>query len=126
MIRAVDPLTARQRAVYDFVRKAIEETGVAPSVREIGDAFGITSPNGVICHLRVLERRGYLTRRSGGQARNLQLANEELLSLHVTHDLAARLRARAEEAGVPIGDFVRRALEEAYGRKSLAMLGRIS
>ena len=37
-------------------------SGYGPTVREIGDEFGIKSPNGVMCHLKALEKKGLITR----------------------------------------------------------------
>ena len=51
-------LTERQQAVYDMIRDLIVQRGYGPTVREIGEQFGIKSPNGVMCHLRALERKG--------------------------------------------------------------------
>jgi repressor LexA len=67
-------LTDRQLEVYEFIREKIESRGYGPTVREIGDAFGISSPNGVMCHLRALEKKG-LIRREGRHARAIQLVN---------------------------------------------------
>ena len=43
----VDGLTPRQRLVLDFIREAIERRGYPPSMREIGEAVGLTSPSSV-------------------------------------------------------------------------------
>jgi len=51
-------LTDRQREIYEFIRKKIESRGYGPTVREIGENFGIKSPNGVMCHLKALEKKG--------------------------------------------------------------------
>jgi len=55
-------LTKRQKAVYEFIRDKIQNRGYGPTVREIGDNFGISSPNGVMCHLKALEKKGIITR----------------------------------------------------------------
>jgi len=55
-------LTERQQEVFDFVKEKILKRGYGPSVREIGAAVGISSPNGVMCHLKALERKGNITR----------------------------------------------------------------
>lgn len=55
-------LTARQRAVLDFISVSITDRGYPPTLREIGNHLGIRSTNGVNDHLRALERKGYLTR----------------------------------------------------------------
>jgi repressor LexA len=57
-------LTARQREIYDFLKDKIVNRGYGPTVREIGARFGIRSPNGVMCHLKALERKGLITRES--------------------------------------------------------------
>ena len=56
------PLTARQQQVYDYIREKISTRGYGPTVREIGEFIGIKSPNGVMCHLRALERKGMISR----------------------------------------------------------------
>jgi repressor LexA len=55
-------LTKRQRAILDFIVEAVEKRGFPPSVREIGDAVGLSSPSTVHAHLGTLEERGYLRR----------------------------------------------------------------
>src|SRR5262245_27169036 len=55
-------LTSRQKEIYDFIREKIESRGYGPTVREIGQAFDIKSPNGVMCHLKALEKKRLLTR----------------------------------------------------------------
>jgi repressor LexA len=65
-------LTERQREVYDFIRDKIESRGYGPTVREIGQEFDIRSPNGVMCHLKALEKKGLILR-EGFSARAIQL-----------------------------------------------------
>lgn len=65
-------LTERQREIYDFIQQKIEGRGYGPTVREIGLAFEIRSPNGVMCHLKALEKKG-LIKREGFSARAIQL-----------------------------------------------------
>src|SRR5438876_9502910 len=65
-------LTDRQREIYEFIRGKIEGRGYGPTVREIGLGFGIKSPNGVMCHLKALEKKG-LIKREGFSARAIQL-----------------------------------------------------
>ena len=57
-----DGLTARQRLVLETVRASVEQRGYPPSMREIGDAVGLTSPSSVKHQLTALERKGYLRR----------------------------------------------------------------
>jgi len=65
-------LTERQREIYDFIRDKIESRGYGPTVREIGLAFEIRSPNGVMCHLKALEKKEMI-KREGFSARAIQL-----------------------------------------------------
>jgi len=68
-----EQLTRRQRAVYEYIRDRILNRGYGPTVREIGERFQISSPNGVMCHLKALERKG-LIRREPNMSRAIQLA----------------------------------------------------
>jgi len=74
-------LTERQQNVYDMIRELIVERGYGPTVREIGEHFGIKSPNGVMCHLRALERKGLITR-SPNKSRAIELTNAADRSAH--------------------------------------------
>src|SRR5437764_6981157 len=67
-------LTDRQREIYEFIREKIEGRGYGPTVREIGVAFDIKSPNGVMCHLKALEKKGLIIR-EGFSARAIQLVD---------------------------------------------------
>ncbi|MGW6005128.1 transcriptional repressor LexA [Oerskovia enterophila] len=57
-----DGLTARQRLVLETIRSSVEQRGYPPSMREIGEAVGLTSPSSVKHQLTTLERKGYLRR----------------------------------------------------------------
>jgi repressor LexA len=56
------PLTARQRQVLEFIDSEVRQRGYPPSVREIGDAVGLSSPSTVHAHLAALQDKGYLRR----------------------------------------------------------------
>lgn len=53
-------LTLKQRAILEFIVEKIRKEGIAPTFREIGRRFGISSTNGVKAHLEALERKGYI------------------------------------------------------------------
>jgi repressor LexA len=57
-----DGLTERQRAILEFIVAQQQQRGYPPSVREIGEAVGLTSPSTVHTHLATLQRRGFLRR----------------------------------------------------------------
>jgi repressor LexA len=71
----LDRLTARQKEVYEFIRDKIRNRGYGPTVREIGTNFDIASPNGVMCHLKALEKKGLITREPN-MSRAIQLSTE--------------------------------------------------
>jgi len=74
-MEAAQTLTDRQREVYHFIRDLIRTRGYGPTVREIGYEFGIRSPNGVMCHLKALEKKGLIIREKN-MSRAIQLATE--------------------------------------------------
>ena len=57
-----DGLTPRQRLVLETIRSCVEQRGYPPSMREIGEAVGLTSPSSVKHQLTTLERKGFLRR----------------------------------------------------------------
>ena len=59
---AVDGLDRRARAVYEAVREAVATHGYPPSLREIGEQVGLTSPSSVKHQLDKLERLGLVRR----------------------------------------------------------------
>ncbi len=64
-------LTSRQREIFNFVIGFIKERGYPPSVREVGEHFNIY-PRAAFDHLKALERKGYLKRRSS-MSRGLEI-----------------------------------------------------
>jgi len=74
-MESFEALTERQQAVYHFIRDKIRNRGYGPTVREIGQNFGIRSPNGVMCHLKALEKKGVINREPN-MSRAIQLAME--------------------------------------------------
>src|SRR4029453_2365914 len=59
---AATGLTSRQREILEVIDRYMRERGYPPSVREIGEAVGLTSPSTVHNHLAALQRRGLLRR----------------------------------------------------------------
>lgn len=55
-------LTQRQRMVLEVIRDSVQRRGYPPSMREIGEAVGLTSTSSVSHQLRTLQRKGYLRR----------------------------------------------------------------
>jgi len=72
-------LTDRQKDVYELIRSLIQDRGYGPTVREIGENFGIKSPNGVMCHLRALEKKGLIVRKAN-KSRAIELVGDHARS----------------------------------------------
>jgi SOS-response transcriptional repressor LexA len=81
----LDGLTARQVEIFEFIRASVESNGYPPSMREIGRAFDIRSPNGVMCHLHALEKKGKIVRRSRS-ARGITVIDEPLPDVDIEFD----------------------------------------
>ena len=98
-------LTAKQQAIYKFIREHIEQKGFPPAIRDICDAFGISSPNGVMCHLKALQKKGFINRvekhgnRQRAQARGITIpgVNAGGFSLPLRGVVAAGRAIEAEE-----------------------------
>jgi repressor LexA len=84
-----DGLTHRQRLVLDTIRTLVERRGYPPSMREIGEAVGLTSPSSVSHQLETLQRKGFL-RRDPNRPRAIELTppgeTRELPVLPMSHD----------------------------------------
>nr|WP_228538554.1 transcriptional repressor LexA [Nocardia sp. XZ_19_385] len=80
-------LTVRQRKVLEVIRTSVAERGYPPSIREIGDAVGLTSTSSVAHQLRALERKGYL-RRDPNRPRAVDVRglNDTVRSVTSLHD----------------------------------------
>jgi repressor LexA len=69
-------LTPRQRRVLEVIRSAVERKGYPPSMREIGEAVGLTSSSSVSHQLATLERKGFL-RRDPNRPRAIEVRSPE-------------------------------------------------
>jgi len=69
-------LTPRQRKVLEVIRDAVERRGYPPSMREIGEAVGLTSPSSVAHQLATLERKGFI-RRDPNRPRAIEVRSPE-------------------------------------------------
>ena len=66
-------LTAKQEEVYQFIKDRIS-AGASPTVREISEHFGWSSPTASVCHIEALKKKGYITRDNNSvKARNIRL-----------------------------------------------------
>ncbi len=105
-------LTLRQRTVLEVIRSAVERRGYPPSVREIGEAVGLTSSSSVSHQLATLERKGFLRRdpnrpraievRSPAATRPVVTAPTSALDDSGTFDETGSGDARPAAAYVPV------------------------
>lgn len=58
----IGDLTARQRRILEFIQISVQTRGYPPSIREMGEAVGLTSSSSVAHQLKVLETKGFLRR----------------------------------------------------------------
>jgi repressor LexA len=92
-------LTPRQRAILAMIRETVETRGYPPSVREIGEGVGLTSPSSVAHQLGTLERMGFL-RRDPNRPRALVVADApEAVTTQPAAAPSPRLRAVAVDDG---------------------------
>jgi repressor LexA len=73
-------LTGKQQKVLDFIINYVRETGYPPTVREIGNTFGISS-KGAYDHLKAIEKKGYI-KRDASKPRAIELM--DFISRRVT------------------------------------------
>lgn len=69
-------ISAVQKEIWNFIRTNVEEKGYPPTLRELGDAFGIASTNGIRYHLRALAQNGWIEHRKGSR-RGIRLVNPD-------------------------------------------------
>ncbi|MGL4989842.1 MAG: transcriptional repressor LexA [Sarcina sp.] len=58
----MEPISTKQKEIYDFLKLYVEEKSFPPSVREICTAVSLRSTSTVHSHLKTLERKGYINR----------------------------------------------------------------
>ena len=93
-------LTERQRTILEVIRASVTSRGYPPSIREIGDAVGLTSTSSVAHQLRTLERKGYL-RRDPNRPRAVDVRGTEDTTLSAVTDVAGS-DALPEPTFVPV------------------------
>ena len=113
---AIDSLDKRARAVYEAVREAIATHGYPPSLREIGEQVGLTSPSSVKHQLDKLERLG-LVRRDPNRPRAMEV---------VTGDTGTRADASAGSSRAPSLEAPRIPGVEDGDAVAVPLVGRIA
>ncbi len=94
-------LTERQRTILQVIRASVSDRGYPPSIREIGDAVGLTSTSSVAHQLRTLERKGYL-RRDPNRPRAVDVRGADDMVTPVVSTEVAGSDALPEPTFVPV------------------------
>ncbi|HKX74113.1 MAG TPA: transcriptional repressor LexA [Acidimicrobiia bacterium] len=115
----MNEITDRQRQVLDYIREMVAARGYPPSVREIGEAIGLSSPSTVHSHLSSLVKAGYL-RRDPTKPRAIEVLGDEARSTRKTVTRQVPLVGRIA-AGSPI--LAEEDIEEVYELPT-ALVGR--
>jgi repressor LexA len=89
-------LNERAREILKFIQRYRREKGSAPTIREIGTQFEISSTNGVRYYLNLLEKAGYI-RRTGGISRGIGSTEETSAGIPLLGRVAAGQLASAEQ-----------------------------
>jgi len=95
-------LTPRQRKVLEVIRESVERRGYPPTVREIGEAVGLTSTSSVSHQLMTLQKKGFL-RRDPSRPRAVDVRMPgEVAAVRAERDEAAERAAHPMPAYVPV------------------------
>lgn len=120
-------LTKRQREIFDYIGKYTDKMGYPPTVREIGQAVGLTSSSTVHVHLANLEKAGVL-RRDPSKPRALEVLVGKAKS---AGDMARSAGESVRDGAREMVDTVASAASETVagatgGPRGLPLLGRVS
>lgn len=74
-MKPASSLTVRQKEILDYIISEVETKGFPPSVREIGQEFGLSSSSTVQSHLRILEKKGFI-KRHASKPRSIEVLNK--------------------------------------------------
>ena len=96
----MDNLTPRQRQILEYIRREVKIKNYPPSVREIGEAVGLSSSSTVHAHLAKLEEKGFI-RRDPSKPRAIELLREEPDPLFVPETVQVPIVGQVT-AGQPI------------------------
>jgi repressor LexA len=95
-----EPLTSRQREILEYLKFRQKIRSYPPTVREIGEAVGLSSSSTVQNHLNTLERKGYI-RRDPTKSRTIEVVDFDEVQAKLSKVIAVPLIGRVA-AGTPI------------------------
>lgn len=113
----MEKLTKKQQQVFDFIKDTISEKGLAPSVREIGQAVGLKSTSSVQYNLNALENAGYI-KRENNLKRTIRIkgATENITHIPLVGTVTAGMPILANEQ---IEDYI--AVSGVFGNELFAL-----
>jgi repressor LexA len=96
-------LTNKQEQVLGWIEDSVQKVGQAPTVRELQEKLGCSSPMGAVSHLNALEAKGYITK-VDGKARGIMLntgegikADDDIVQVPLVGSVACGMPIWAEE-----------------------------
>jgi SOS-response transcriptional repressor LexA len=95
-IKSTAPLTKQQRRLLEFIGTSMISNGVQPTYRDIANHFGFAGQNGVVCHMKALEKKGFISR-SPKQGRAIRI-NWLRLGMTANDRMVAYLSRRFKSA----------------------------
>ena len=104
-------LTDKQARVLDYLREQWDQSSTCPTIREMATALGFKNINGVVGHLEILQREGYITR-TPGKSRSIRLT--ELAQPESGLPVAGQVAAGAMSAAIEQQDRID--FSELFGR----------
>lgn len=96
-----DDISTRQRLILEFIIAESKKQGYPPTVREICEAVGLSSPGTVHSHLTTLEEKGYI-RRNGSKQRAIEIVTDDLIYASMKKEMAHLPVVGTITAGQPI------------------------
>ena len=90
-------LTPRQTRILSHIKDSMERVGYPPSMREIGEAVGLTSSSSVAHQLKVLEEKGFV-RRDPNRPRALEVFLPEVMAAR--RSISSADESRIDETGI--------------------------
>lgn len=92
-------LTSKQKQMLSWIEDSVQQTGQAPTIRELQLKLGCSSPMGVVSHINALEAKGYITK-VDGKARGIMLNNAD--SIKAADDIVQVPLVGTVACGMPI------------------------
>lgn len=101
----METLTARQKQVFEIIKKYLDQGKAFPSLREIADALGVRNKSGMVGHLKALERKGYIRKQQRSGYYALASQSAPVIGLYEEHSLLSFPLVADIPAGTPLQTY---------------------